>query len=61
MTPMRARRDESIWSTDAAIGLCRAVKPKADAADRRVQPLQVGQTQRVGPYFKLWRWFWGAW
>jgi hypothetical protein len=59
MTPMRARRDESIWSTDAAAGYCRAVivKPKADGACKTVgnRPTTDGlsavvRTQRVGPY-----------
>jgi hypothetical protein len=30
MTPMKSRGDESIWSTDAAAGYCRAVR--ADTA-----------------------------
>jgi hypothetical protein len=64
MTPMRARRDESIWSTDAAAGYCRAVNefaetrssaapsaclPKADAVVSRPQRART-RTQRVGPY-----------
>jgi hypothetical protein len=52
MTPMRARRDEAIWSTDAAAGHCRAVKPKADSVlEGRASPIpQEGTVQRVGPY-----------
>jgi hypothetical protein len=44
VTPMRARRDESIWSTDAAAGYCRAVRP----------------IRRAGALFRIWRWFWAA-
>jgi hypothetical protein len=49
MTPMRARRDESIWSTDAAAGYGRAVivKSKADAG---TPTKGRNRTQRVGPY-----------
>jgi hypothetical protein len=51
MTPMRARRDESIWSTDAAMGRCVAVKPKADAGAPRMRGEQTcPPVQRVGPY-----------
>jgi hypothetical protein len=32
MTRMQARRDESIWSTDAAAGYCRPVIVRADTA-----------------------------
>jgi cytochrome c2 len=54
---MRARRDESIWSTDAAAGYCRPVivKPKADAAGRHDSDTcsecrAPKAVQRVGPY-----------
>jgi hypothetical protein len=52
MTPMRSRGDESIWSTDAAAGHCRAVKPKADGAAGNTgsTPKHPARTQRVGPY-----------